>query len=620
MKREDIVRLNILTYMRLTIFALVIVFFPKPFASAQACNADSLLGTMVGEYCTSTTGAAVGCPSSNYACCPYRYEVSALGRYTNILHAYCAPTAWVYEGIATNNLLSGWGWLNETNGVWGPDTALAPYCSTGDASEVPPPGPGGTVAPNYNLCPAGYKMMGRQINSLFPDYIYICAYSPDGACCVDSGNSCNNTPPPPDGSTDRQTACCSNVTGADPAEQCIYPNGIAPGTCGQCAGGTNPSPVSDPPVPCRVDAGVLCCSSGITAVSCEDDIFQNNRVLPNGALTTSACMAAPLANQCGGKAANGSLCWLDSQCGSGNCDFASDGIKRCIGTPTGGACSGADSTCECANSTDVCLDPEADGSFNCLDPTQLCQQPTQACNGAAADPDAECCDNLFTGEEYSCHPALNICTPTGSCISPGVGCSPLNTAVDCCDSGLDYVCNAPVGSPTGVCERADTCNAVLNQTACNGPQDCCPTTHPDWTCSTTNPRVCITNNVGLQCTGTGCCDGINGYVCQAGFCIMDPTGACNTDIQVVPYTGPIIEFHDLISRIYGLLFPIGILIGVAFIIKAGYTLMTSEGNPQKVKEGQEELTAAIIGTFFILLSVAILRVIISSVLNVPVGF
>ena len=48
--------------------------------------------------------------------------------------------------------------------------------------------------------------------------------------------------------------------------------------------------------------------------------------------------------------------------------------------------------------------------------------------------------------------------------------------------------------------------------------------------------------------------------------------------------------------------------------------MTSEGNPQKVKEGQEELTAAIIGTFFILLSVAILRVIISSVLNVPVGF
>jgi hypothetical protein len=63
-----------------------------------------------------------------------------------------------------------------------------------------------------------------------------------------------------------------------------------------------------------------------------------------------------------------------------------------------------------------------------------------------------------------------------------------------------------------------------------------------------------------------------------------------------------------------------LFIGIAFIVKAGYTLMTSEGNPQKVKDGQEELTAAIIGTFFILLSVAILRVIIRSILGVSVGF
>jgi len=43
--------------------------------------------------------------------------------------------------------------------------------------------------------------------------------------------------------------------------------------------------------------------------------------------------------------------------------------------------------------------------------------------------------------------------------------------------------------------------------------------------------------------------------------------------------------------------------------------MTSEGNPQMVQQGQEQLTAAILGIIFILLSAAILRVIISSILG-----
>ncbi len=52
---------------------------------------------------------------------------------------------------------------------------------------------------------------------------------------------------------------------------------------------------------------------------------------------------------------------------------------------------------------------------------------------------------------------------------------------------------------------------------------------------------------------------------------------------------------------------------MGFVVIAGYTLMTSEGNPQKTQEGQEQLTAAIIGIAFILLSSAIIRVIINLV-------
>ena len=43
--------------------------------------------------------------------------------------------------------------------------------------------------------------------------------------------------------------------------------------------------------------------------------------------------------------------------------------------------------------------------------------------------------------------------------------------------------------------------------------------------------------------------------------------------------------------------------------------MTSEGNPQKTTEGKEDLTAAVVGTLFIALSLVTLRIIISVVLG-----
>jgi hypothetical protein len=92
---------------------------------------------------------------------------------------------------------------------------------------------------------------------------------------------------------------------------------------------------------------------------------------------------------------------------------------------------------------------------------------------------------------------------------------------------------------------------------------------------------------------------------RAAFTICDPTkdyGTCT-------------DFSKLLILIFNFLIPTGIAAGLFFIIKAGYTLMTSEGNPQKTTEGKEDLTAAVVGTLFIALSLVTLRIIISVVLG-----
>ncbi len=87
------------------------------------------------------------------------------------------------------------------------------------------------------------------------------------------------------------------------------------------------------------------------------------------------------------------------------------------------------------------------------------------------------------------------------------------------------------------------------------------------------------------------------------------------------YTGPRIEnLVDIIVPFSRLLYYLGIFLGVAFMIYAGYLIIMSEGDPVKLKDGQEQLTAAIFGLLFVLLSVVIMRVIINSLLGGTPGF
>ena len=70
-----------------------------------------------------------------------------------------------------------------------------------------------------------------------------------------------------------------------------------------------------------------------------------------------------------------------------------------------------------------------------------------------------------------------------------------------------------------------------------------------------------------------------------------------------------------ITKVFNIVFPLAILIGFIKVVLGGYALMTSQGDPQKVGEGKETLTAAITGMLFVLLSIGILRVIIDSLIT-----
>lgn len=67
--------------------------------------------------------------------------------------------------------------------------------------------------------------------------------------------------------------------------------------------------------------------------------------------------------------------------------------------------------------------------------------------------------------------------------------------------------------------------------------------------------------------------------------------------------------QELISTIVEIAVPVAVLSVVLLSFYAGYILISSQGNPDKIKEGKDILTNAIIGFLVIILSVSILLIV-----------
>jgi len=96
----------------------------------------------------------------------------------------------------------------------------------------------------------------------------------------------------------------------------------------------------------------------------------------------------------------------------------------------------------------------------------------------------------------------------------------------------------------------------------------------------------------------------------------EPGTGINTAIGCIPVMGTIEVFLGWILK-----WAIGIGGGIAFllIVYAGFMIMTSQGNPERLQAGKELMTSAISGLILLIFSIFILRVIGVDILQIP-GF
>lgn len=193
---------------------------------------------------------------------------------------------------------------------------------------------------------------------------------------------------------------------------------------------------------------------------------------------------------------------------------------------------------------------------------------------------------------YNC--AINeVCDDhyTETVTGQGLPCVPFNAStLNCtCKDSVNFTCgvNGSTNDFTRACGYGEICdNNVLSD----------PT--KVWPCANAGSVSLSPSNVPTGYALNPC-----------------PNGICSTaigDINVATPTG-------FIEKIFGILLSISGVIALILIIVSGYQLSLSQGNPEKVKNARERLTAAIIGLLFIIFSVAILQIIGVDILQLP-GF
>lgn len=73
--------------------------------------------------------------------------------------------------------------------------------------------------------------------------------------------------------------------------------------------------------------------------------------------------------------------------------------------------------------------------------------------------------------------------------------------------------------------------------------------------------------------------------------------------------GGSMDEYGFVDSIANIAVPAAVLSLIVLVVYGGYMLISSQGNPDKLKEGKEVLTNAIVGFFIVLLSIVILLLI-----------
>src|SRR3989344_1878504 len=193
------------------------------------------------------------------------------------------------------------------------------------------------------------------------------------------------------------------------------------------------------------------------------------------------------------------------------------------------------------------------------------------------------CNNLT--DLSSCQGSIN--NPCQENIPPGLCYACVNASCTLVDPNNYGACPYP-GTPQGLSSCNTGCSQPINNFRCDN-NSCVADPNGPYTSSTECEAQCALGGGGGASTNVALCDDSH----------------IDTAIGCIPF--------DSESNFIGFIlsWAIGIGGGVAFIMMlfAGFQIMTSAGNPDRLRAGQELLTSAIAGLILLVFSVFILRVI-----------
>jgi len=327
------------------------------------------------------------------------------------------------------------------------------------------------------------------------------------------------------------------------------------------------------------DDGQICCDETIR----QEDLYgEVCEYYAGGSSHSGVCLGA---NEC--KSSEGQGSCMSGRCCSEIYDCSADLGGTCVSDrascSTGVSYNGT--SCTSTPSTPVCCDTEVsceESGFVC-DWANTCVSSggiinnSLTCDQDGSTPPEVCCMNSAIQE--TCSDRGGYCTmaecPIGSLLFP-------NSVYDPCDGGT-YTGVRCCGKSVGTCSDLGGIGSGVEYFQ---------------SCMRGLGRFILANDA------TYCC-------------ILDQE-QMETEFKPkdIVYRGPVIEsLEGILGPVTRILYYGGLALGIFFIILSGYRLMTSEGDPQRVKGAQEQLTSAIIGIVFILLSVTIIRVIIDEIIN-----
>ncbi len=272
----------------------------------------------------------------------------------------------------------------------------------------------------------------------------------------------------------------------------------------------------------------------------------------------------------------------------------------------------------CDNVTNICCTPvintgsDSQDNYKCVHhaggyqtaPYNACELDTVNCKGKGFSPCTgagslfACCGNdPNTKEALFCNPTTQTCEvqkPGSSCADVGKSCGAKSPkGLSCCNdinsSNQTLLCLDGQGNLAN--DTSGTCTYENMSVNANPPQ----ATPPPPPCA----QFIDSNGDNIPNANTKNVSGCGSVNTALGPWSADPSG--------------------FVTSLFGILLSISGGIAVLLIMFSGYRIVTSQGDPEKLQGGKEQLTAAIVGLLFIIFSLVILQIIGVDVLKLP-GF